>query len=62
MASDSEASRTDQAEVDGKEGGQTVRRYSVKKSASFKPVSVTKNFLAKAGTATPVKALGDKGT
>ena len=38
-----------------------VPRHSVKKSATFKPVSVTKNLLAKTGTvATPTKPNSDK--
>ena len=41
-----------------------VRSNSVKKPTTFKAVSVTKNFLAKAGTAPPPGAKGvvDKGT
>ena len=43
-------------------GKDIVPRYSAKKPAGFKPVSVTKSFLAKAGTAVlPLKAVGDKG-
>ena len=41
-----------------------ARSNSVKKPATFKAVSVTKNFLAKAGatTAPAVKGAGDNGT
>ena len=39
-----------------------VRSNSVKKPAAFKSVSVTKNFLAKAATATPTARVGEKGT
>ena len=44
-------------------GKDAVPRYSVKKPVGFKPVSVTKSFLAKAGTTVlPIKTVGDKGT
>lgn len=44
-------------------GKDAVSRYSVKKPVGFKPVSVTKSFLAKAGTTVlPIKTVGDKGT
>jgi hypothetical protein len=60
--SDAEMRDSDVAEAMGKgDGRDKIRRYSVKKPASFKPVSVTKSFLAKTGTSTPAKASGDKG-
>jgi hypothetical protein len=52
--SDTDASRP--------EVGSSVRSSSVKKPTSFKAVSVTKNFLAKAaGSTPPVKSAIDKG-
>lgn len=56
-------SDTDTNKIDNSGNGKdTVPRYSAKKPAGFKPVSVTKSFLAKAGTALlPLKAVGDKG-
>jgi hypothetical protein len=59
LGSDTETSKADGSAGNGKD---TVPKYSVKKLAGFKPVSVTKSFLAKAGTATlPIKTAGDKG-
>lgn len=46
---------------DAKDAKGHVRSGSVKKPASFKSVSVTKNFLAKAATAQPVARTGEKG-
>ena len=65
--SDTDTSRVDTAEVEGKElgdGQEQARPNALKKSATFKPVSVTKNFLAKAGTTTTpaTKTSTDKGT
>lgn len=67
IGSDTEFSKVDIADATGKElgdGQEQTRPNAVKKSATFKPVSVTKNFLAKAGTATTpaAKASTDKGT
>ena len=45
--------KTDSANSDGINYQRHVRSNSVKKPTSFKAVSVTKNFLAKAGTPTP---------
>ena len=39
-----------------------ARSNSVKKPTTFKAVSVTKNFLAKANPTLPVKGNGDKGS
>ena len=47
--------------MDMKDAKGHVRSGSVKKPTSFKSVSVTKNFLAKAATAQPVARPGDKG-
>ena len=47
--------------MDLKDGKGHVRSGSVKKPTSFKSVSVTKNFLAKAATALPVARPGEKG-
>ncbi|MCJ1249822.1 hypothetical protein MMC30_007048 [Trapelia coarctata] len=65
IGSDSEFSKVDIADATGKElgdGQEQTRPNAVKKSTTFKPVSVTKNFLAKAGTATTpaTKASTDK--
>ncbi|KAE9976429.1 hypothetical protein EG327_008031 [Venturia inaequalis] len=46
---------------DAKDAKGHVRSGSVKKPTSFKSVSVTKNFLAKAATAQPVVRPGEKG-
>jgi hypothetical protein len=66
VGSDTEINRTDNPDGNGKDledGLEHTRPNAIKKAASFKPVSVTKNFLAKAGTATtPVlKAGTEKG-
>ena len=66
VGSDTDTSKidvTDGPQKDSQESQDQTRPNSLKKSATFKPVSVTKNFLAKAGTASaPVsKASGDKG-
>lgn len=47
--------------TDVKDAKGHVRSGSVKKPTSFKSVSVTKNFLAKAATAQPVVRTGEKG-
>jgi hypothetical protein len=58
---------TSKAEISGNsgkdsEGRDAIPKYAAKKSASFKPVSVTKSFLAKAGSTTvPTKIAGEKG-
>lgn len=47
---------------DVSDGKHHARSNSVKKPITFKAVSVTKNFLAKAGTPTPpLKGNGEKG-
>ncbi|MCJ1404867.1 hypothetical protein MMC11_008093 [Xylographa trunciseda] len=60
--SDTDTSRVDISDAAGKDledGQEQVRPNALKKSATFKPVSVTKSFLAKAGTATtPTAKLG----
>ena len=61
--SDTEASKTETSKTTGDEKGHARTASTVKKFASFKPVSVNKTFLAAKGstTVTPSK-LGDKGT
>lgn len=63
--SDTDTCRTltsDTAIQDVSDGQHHARSNSVKKPITFKAVSVTKNFLAKAGTPTPPhKGNGDKG-
>lgn len=64
--SDTDAGKTSTSETGNKdvsEGPHHARSNSVKKPITFKAVSVTKNFLAKAGTVpTPTnKGNGDKG-
>ncbi|KAL8840723.1 MAG: hypothetical protein Q9170_001241 [Blastenia crenularia] len=64
VSSDTESSRPltlDPTNKDPSEGPHHARSNSVKKPATFKAVSVTKNFLAKAGTtaAPAVKGTGD---
>jgi hypothetical protein len=61
--SDTEASKAETSKATGDEKGHIRTASSVKKFASFKPVSVNKTFLAAKGStpATPSK-LGDKGT
>ena len=66
IGSDTDTSKIDSADGGSKdlaESQEQTRPNSLKKSATFKPVSVTKNFLAKAGTAsTPAsKANSEKG-
>lgn len=62
---DTESTKPLDSEDTGKDGSETphhARSNSVKKPISYKAVSVTKNFLAKAGTTTPnAKVNGDKG-
>ena len=55
--------RTDATTQDGSRSQHHVRSNSVKKPTSFKAVSVTKNFLAKAGAPAPpvAKINGDNG-
>ena len=54
---------TDTTNQDVSEDKHHARSNSVKRPITFKAVSVTKNFLAKAGTPTPTnKSNGDKGT
>ena len=67
IGSDTETTKVLNPEDPGKdalEGPHHARSNSVKKPTTFKAVSVTKNFLAKAGTApTPnAKVNGDKGS
>ena len=66
IGSDTDTSKVDAAEHSRKgllEGQEQIRPYTVKKSATFKPVSITKNFLAKAGTTPtpPPQSGSDKG-
>lgn len=67
IGSDTDTSRVDLSDVTSKDledGQEQIRPNALKKSATFKPVSVTKSFLAKAGTAsTPTaKSAADKGS
>ena len=64
--SDTDTSRQDTtraADKDAHDSSRHVRSNSLKKPASFKAVSVTKNFLAKAvaGSVPPLKLGGEKG-
>lgn len=66
VGSDTDTSKTEPADLTGKDnadGKHHARSGSVKKPTTFKAVSVTKNFLAKAGTGSTSasKAGGDKG-
>lgn len=66
IGSDTEAGKADPADgtvKDLAEIHEQSRPNALKKSATFKPVSVTKNFLAKTGTPTTpaIKAGNDKG-
>lgn len=66
VGSDTETSKpltSDTASKDLSDNPHHARSNSVKKPATFKAVSVTKNFLAKAGTTTApaVKGPGDSG-
>ncbi|KAI6713650.1 hypothetical protein JHW43_003776 [Diplocarpon mali] len=59
--SDTEASRAEASKAQGDEKGHVRTASTVKKVASFKPVSVNKTFLAaKGSTATVPSKLGDK--
>jgi hypothetical protein len=59
--SDTDTSRTDAADLSHGAGAGHVRSNSVKKPTTFKSVSVTKNFLAKATPAAPNVRTGEKG-
>lgn len=59
VGSDTDISRPGSVDPAKQPGGH-LRTNSVKKPASFKSVSVTKNFLAKSVAATPVARPGDK--
>ena len=66
IGSDTDTAGPPQSEATGKDEADIkhhVRSNSVKKPATFKAVSVTKNFLAKAGTpaASAAKTNGDNG-
>ena len=66
VGSDTDTSKLDTLEVSTKglgDGQEQIRPYAVKKSTTFKPVSITKNFLAKAGTAStpPSQSGSEKG-
>lgn len=66
VGSDTDNSKVDATDTGSKDfgdGRDVIRPNALKKSATFKPVSVTKNFLAKAATTlSPVlKGSGDKG-
>lgn len=58
--SDTDTSKNDAADL-SKDGKGHIRTGSVKKPASFKPVSVTKSFLAKSLSSSPAPRPGDKG-
>ena len=60
--SDTDTSKGDALDSGRETASRHLRTNSVKKPASFKSVSVTKAFLAKTATATPVAKPGDKGT
>lgn len=67
VGSDTDTSKAEPADPTGKinaDGKHHARSGSVKKPTTFKAVSVTKNFLAKAGTGSTSasKAGGDKGS
>jgi hypothetical protein len=57
--SDTDTSKPDS--VGRKEGAGHNRSNSVKKPTSFKSISVTKNFLAKAAISTPTSRIAEKG-
>ncbi|EON60818.1 hypothetical protein W97_00027 [Coniosporium apollinis CBS 100218] len=59
--SDTEASRADSTDPTSEGPRRHLRSNSVKKPTSFKPVSVTKNFLAKSGASTPSARPTDRG-
>ena len=59
--SDTDASKGDTSETQKDGHTKHSRSASIKKPTSFKPVSVTKNFLAKTATNTPTLRQGDKG-
>lgn len=66
VSSDTDTGGPPQSEITSKDGSDTqhhARSNSVKKPATFKAVSVTKNFLAKAGTPTTsaAKTNGENG-
>lgn len=61
--SDTENSKTETSKSQGEEKGHLRTTSSVKKPASFKPVSVNKTFLAAKGATTAVPSkLGEKGS
>ena len=59
--SDTDTSKGDSSESHRDGGAKHSRSASITKPISFKPVSVTKNFLAKTSTAAPTLRGGDKG-
>lgn len=59
--SDTDISRPGSVDQAKERLGRHIRSNSVKKPASFKAVSVTKNFLAKSAVSTPSVRPGDKG-
>lgn len=59
--SDTEVSRADSTDPTSEGPRRHLRSNSVKKPTSFKPVSVTKNFLAKSGASTPSARPTDRG-
>lgn len=60
--SDTEASKAEASKTAGNDKGHTRAASTVKKFASFKPVSVNKTFLASKGSAAAAPSkLGDKG-
>lgn len=65
VGSDTETGKTTASDASVKDLSETkhhARSNSVKKSTTFKAVSVTKNFLAKANPAPAAKGNGDKGS
>ena len=65
VGSDTETGKLIASDALLKESSETkhhARSNSVKKPTTFKAVSVTKNFLAKANPAPAAKSNGDKGT
>lgn len=62
IGSDTDMNKAEAGENLGKDTEGAVPRYTVKKASSFKPVSVTKTFLMKAGSTSVLpKSAIDKG-
>ena len=62
--SDTDLSKAEAGGTAGKdaEARDSIPRYTVKKTSSFKPASLTKSFLMKVGSTGGPKAGSDKGT